>query len=70
MANRPAPENVFLANALFRALRVNDPRAFIQGNLEDVAIDGHFDLMSVSDQVLESARASSHNFFSAGRKEE
>jgi len=42
----------------------------IQGGLEDVAIDGHFDLVRVADQVLEAARDNSNNFFSAGWKAE
>ncbi len=68
MADRPALEKMFLAIALLRALRDNDPGAFIQGDLENVAIDGHFDLMRIADQVSEAARASSLKFSSAVRR--
>ena len=70
MPDSLAPKNIFLANAFLDALRANDPRAFIQGGLEDVVIDGHFDLVRVADQVLEAVRDNSRNFFSAGRKAE
>ena len=70
MLDRSAPKNIFLAKAFLDVLRGSDLGAFIQGELEDVVIDGHFDLVRVADHVLEAVRDNSDNFFSAERKAE
>ena len=73
MADRPVHidgEAEALASAILDAMRGDHPTAFIQGELDDISIDGHFDLTRVVRQSLDALRASPHSSFSAGRKAE